>query len=290
MSVEATHLGKQSQYPRHYDKSVLVAVPRSENREQYELFPDSLPFAGVDVWHAYEFGFLTRKGLPVVGVLKMVYPCFSPYLVESKSLKLYLNSFNMERFGESRQEGIRLVTEIIRTDLTDLLGCEVAVVCFESDVQPASHDFTGYRILERSHTSGQIDCQVYTENQDLLQPGSESGTLNWGTYLLRSNCKITHQPDWGAVFISMKGKILPNQESFLRYIVSLRDENHFHEEICEMVFKRLFERFDPEELTVACLYTRRGGIDICPVRTTHNGLLPVSLCSVGVLSQSVFRQ
>jgi 7-cyano-7-deazaguanine reductase len=289
MTIEATHLGRQSSYPQHYDPSVLVAVPRILNREQYGIQNDALPFSGVDVWHAYEFSFLTVKGTPVVGLLKLVYPATSEFLVESKSLKLYLNSFNMQRFGEARFEGISTVIQIISNDLSELLKCEVPVAYFDHTAQPAMSDFSDFPILEETLDFDQITCAVFTENPGLLQCSPKKGEFKFGTHLLRSNCKITRQPDWGSLFIEMKGEELPDPASFLQYIVSLRNENHFHEEICEMVFKRISDRFQPNELMVACLYTRRGGIDICPVRVS-TGMLPSNLSTVKLLDKPVFRQ
>lgn len=289
MTVESTHLGKQCSYPQHYDPSVLVAVPRHLNRVQYSIADDSLPFFGLDIWHAYEFSFLIDSGVPVAAILKIGYPANSPFLVESKSLKLYLNSYNMDKFGKTPQEGMDLTVSRIKADLSTLLNCTVEVSCFDHTVVPAPFDFTGYTILESFVDIDVLHCTDYSENPQLLQPGSLKGEISWGTHLLRSNCKITHQPDWGALYINMKGKVLPAPESFLQYIISLRNENHFHEEICEMVFKRVSDRFNPETLTITCLYTRRGGIDICPVRTS-SPCLPPNLSNVDLLDKVAFRQ
>jgi 7-cyano-7-deazaguanine reductase len=290
MTIEATHLGKQSSYPQHYDPTVLVAVPRIVNREQYGITNEELPFTGVDVWHCYEFSFLTEKGAPVVGLLKIVYPATNEFLVESKSLKLYLNSFNMERFGNTRSEGVSKVIVIIKSDLSELLKCRVEVSCLDHNTNSSSNDFNDFIILEEKIEFDNLTFSEYTENPDLLKISNLSGGIKWGTHLLRSNCKITHQPDWGSLFISMKGENQPTHESFLQYIVSLRNENHFHEEICEMVFKRMIDIFHPEKLMVACLYTRRGGIDICPVRALTDDELPQNLISAQTLSQRSFRQ
>lgn len=289
-TVENTHLGKQSTYPQHYDPSVLVAVPRILNREQYGISQPKLPFIGVDVWHAYEFSFLLTNGLPVVGILKIVYPCDNNYLVESKSLKLYLNSFNMDQFGSSKDIGIKKTTKIVRTDLEKLLKCDVKVAYFEHNSPQTSSDFSTFKIIEDYINIDHIECNEYKENPDLLESSTQNSEIKWGTHLLRSNCKITNQPDWGSIFISMKGDTLPSPESFLKYIISLRNENHFHEEICEMVFIRLFEKFKPEDLMVACLYTRRGGIDINPVRSINRIELPNSLMNAEINSVPVFRQ
>jgi 7-cyano-7-deazaguanine reductase len=290
MSIEATHLGKKSSYPQHYDPSVLVAVPRILNREQYGIANDYLPFVGVDVWHAYEFGFLTGKGLPVVGLLKIVCPINNEFLVESKSLKLYLNSFNMDRYGETRKEGILAVTDAIKKDLSVLLKCEVLVNYFDHFVKESESDFDDFTILEETIDFDDLQCDRFEEDPGLLTISNVEGEIRWGTHLLRSNCKITHQPDWGSLFIKMNGKKLPTAESFLKYIVSLRNENHFHEEICEMVFKRVADRFQPSKLMVTCLYTRRGGIDICPVRSIQSNDLPENLVSIHSFSKKSFRQ
>jgi 7-cyano-7-deazaguanine reductase len=289
MTIESTHLGKQSSYPQHYDPSVLVAVPRILNREQYGISNKALPFNGVDVWHAYEFSFLTEKGAPVVGMLKLVYPVTNEFLVESKSLKLYLNSFNMEHLGETRREGILKVVEVIKKDLSELLKCEVQVCYFDHTNQTAESDFDDFLILENSVDFDAIQCDHYTEAKELLGTSAAKGKIQWGTHLLRSNCKITHQPDWGSLYIEMEGEILPTPESFLKYIVSLRNENHFHEEICEMVFKRITDKYQPLKLMTACLYTRRGGIDICPVRISDE-TLPANLSTVNVHDKPAFRQ
>ncbi len=287
MQIEATHLGQQSQYPVRYDKSVLVAVPRALNRVQYDLRNEALPFKGCDVWHAYEFGFMTLHSLPVTAILKMVYPSDSLFLVESKSLKLYLNSFNMELLGETPAEGLNLALAIISSDLSALLSCRVSVTAFDHQSKIMVFDFNEYSILEENKGVESLLFEHFTETPSLLVSSKVKGEIKWGTHLLRSNCKITHQPDWGT---SMKGNNLPTSESILQYIVSLRNENHFHEEICEMIYKRLFNQFSPDQLLVCCLYTRRGGIDICPVRSSHTSLFPKWLTSSLALSKPAYRQ
>lgn len=290
MTIEATHLGRQSSYPQQYDPSVLVAVPRQLNREQYGISNKALPFLGVDVWHAYEFSFLTKKGAPVVGLLKITYPCNNEFLVESKSLKLYLNSFNMSRYGNKKSEGVEHVLGIIKTDLSALMECEVEVHLFDHRAQAPVSDFSNFSVLEETIDLDNFHCTDYTENPRLIDVSESSGEVRWCTHLLRSNCKITHQPDWGSLFIQMKGEKLPTPDSFLKYIVSLRNENHFHEEICEMVFKRIIDLFSPQQLMVACMYTRRGGIDINPVRVLPNTVLPNNLTKCNLKTQLSFRQ
>lgn len=290
MSIEGTHLGKQSSYPQHYDPSVLVAVPRRLNREQYNLYPETLPFVGFDVWHSYEFSFLLKNGLPVAGILKLVYPSSSDFLVESKSLKLYLNSFNMDQYGYSIKEGVEATTTIIKTDLQQLLNCIVDVTYFNHNSHSFPVEFDNYELLEELVNSNNITVSEYKEDQSILQAQKHDKEIIWGSHLLRSNCKITNQPDWGSIFISMKGDSIPTPESMLKYIVSLRNENHFHEEICEMVFQRLFQTFKPEQLMVSCLYTRRGGIDINPVRCINSSTFPAILIDPNVFDSPTFRR
>lgn len=289
MDIEATHLGKQSRYPQHYDPSVLVAVPRILNRELYGIDEQRLPFQGVDIWHAYEFSFLLENGMPTSGILKISYPASSSYLVESKSLKLYLNSFNMDRYGQTSDEGRALVLVTIQNDLSHLLKCKVDVNCIQNSDVFQPFDFAQHKILEDSFSFENVTFSEYTENPNLLTSEENEGEIKWGTHLLRSNCKITHQPDWGTLYIKMEAKNRPTPESFLKYIVSLRNENHFHEEICEMVFSRILERFNPEKLMIVCLYTRRGGIDICPIRLAGYET-PSMLSDITVRDTPTYRQ
>lgn len=293
--IEATHLGKISSYPQQYDKSVLVAVPRSINREIYNLKEDNLPFVGIDVWHAYEFSILLESGIPLVGILKIIYPTSSPFLVESKSLKLYLNSFNMERFENDPISSTELAVNRIKTDLSELLQCEVEVTFFNHASISIPNDFQSYSILEDIVPLSKLECRDYTENPELLAENKNrvspiKSPIKWGSFLLRSNCKITHQPDWGAVFLHMESNSMPSPESFLKYVVSLRNENHFHEEICELIFKRVYEKFSPQNLVVTCAYTRRGGIDINPIRATPGAQLPATISAPWSLSKAIFRQ
>ena len=290
LMIESTVLGQRVEYPKVYSPAILVAVPRLLNREQYGLNNNQLPFVGFDTWHAYELSFLTENGMPVQSILKIVYPATSPSLVESKSLKLYLNSFNMEHFGKTPSEGLAMVVDMISADLSALLQCKVRVHPFTHFTQQIPFDFTGYMALENEKEMFDVDFSVYTETPKLLQLSGKSGYMSVSTHLLRSNCKITHQPDWGSAFIYINGKELPTKESLLQYLVSIRNENHFHEEICEMIYKRLWDMFSPSELAVSCIYTRRGGIDICPSRASHASLLPRALTDPAQLTRKLLRQ
>lgn len=285
-------LGKQIEYPKSYCPDILVGVPRVTNREIYGIDePESL-FCGYDSWHAYEAGFLLNNGMPVIGVLKIVYPANSVSIVESKSLKLYLGSFSMCARGNTLEEAIPQFTGTIKNDLSLLLGVETQVCFFAKTPETTPFDFNDYQTLEDIVSPENIRFSVYQENPELLTDNrvNTPGELKICSHLLKSNCKITNQPDWGSVYIHIKADILPASAALLKYIVSLRNENHFHEEICEMMFKRLTDLFHPDRLSVCCLYTRRGGIDICPVRASQPKFLPKFLPRPDVLTQKSFRQ
>ncbi|MCU4175140.1 NADPH-dependent 7-cyano-7-deazaguanine reductase QueF [Carboxylicivirga sp. N1Y90] len=289
--TEDKYLGKQVKYPQQYAPEILVAVPRYLNREQYQLADNDLPFIGLDAWHAYELSFLTVNGLPVTGLLKFVYSCTNPSLVESKSLKLYLNSFNMHRFGNTAKEGLALVLNTIQKDLENLLDTEVKLSFHTSNNQQLPFDFNEYEVLEDVLDVDTINFTDFNEAPQLLSEAkNKTKEIKIATHLLRSNCKITHQPDWGSAYIYLKGKNTPDLHKLLQYLVSIRNENHFHEEICEMIYKRLWDKFKPEELMLACIYTRRGGIDICPVRASHEHIIPEALCDGHNLSSKLLRQ
>lgn len=300
--IEATLLGKRTEYPQHYAPDILVAVPRQLNRDNLKICEQQLPFIGADAWHAYELSWLNYRGIPVVGVLKLVYNASSPCIVESKSLKLYLNSFNMHRTKESSDNGLAEIRATISRDLSRTVGVPVSVhIHSHNAYHNAPSPFMEYTVLEELPVCQNIETDTYTENPNILTasdvPSSAhlpaNGVLKYASHLLRSNCKITHQPDWGSVFIHFRlgenGKA-PSPDSLLKYIISLRGENHFHEEICEMVYVRLQRIFNPAELCVSCIYTRRGGIDICPSRANNPSLLPTQLLQSEVIIQKLARQ
>ena len=179
----------------------------------------------------------------------------------------------------------------MQSDLQQVLNTPVEVTFFTREPGVYPEDFTDYTLLENLPEMQTVTFPYYHEQPDLLkqdiQPGGE---IKVGSHLLRSKCKITHQPDWGSIYIHLKAGKLPAHASLLRYIVSLRDENHFHEEICEMIYKRLWDQFHPEILAVTCLYTRRGGIDICPSRANSVEYLPENLLDPELLSRKSWRQ
>jgi len=290
-------LGKTVDYPDQYDRSILVREPRSGNRAHLDLDDNNLPFCGYDIWNAYEVSCLTRKGLPVTGIAKIVYPCDNEFIVESKSLKLYFNSFNMTQLGNTSTEARNLIAFHVHKDLSDLLETDVHVVIFApEDVHSTEPYFgKGYDTLETRSGSDDLYFNVYKETPDLLASEFISSqeylvTQRYHSSLLKSNCRVTHQPDWGDVYIEMNAHKVVRPKDLLKYIVSFRDENHFHEEICETIYKRLWDIFEPTELAVTCLYARRGGIDINPTRISHIDLLTYSLIDMDISFSKTPRQ
>lgn len=284
----ATHLGKTSSYKSQYDNSLLVRELRSNNRKHLGIWEDKLPFVGFDTWNAYEVSALTDNGLPVVGIAKIVYPCSSRYIVESKSLKLYFNSFNMTKLGADAEAVLTELNKRATRDLSELLECDVQIL-LDNPAYGSSNELYEYMMYydEVTGTSlnyvtlesqNNISISIYQETPDILKVQQSDGKRKFlHSGLLKSNCKITSQPDHGDVFITYRGKQQVTDQSLLEYIVSFRDECHFHEEICETLYKRLWDTGCFDELGVMCLYTRRGGIDICPERASHNHLLHSTL-------------
>ena len=268
------HLGQTSQYKATYDPELLVPEPRQSNRTHLGIQDNDLPFGGGDTWNAYEVSGLTHKGLPVAGVGKIYIPCNSLYIVESKSLKLYFNSFNMSKLGDTAEEVREEIQRRVQVDLSKLLGVNVEVKIFSNKEMlndPTSPkeewDHERYITIEDEYPVEDMVFDTYQETTELIKVvKNEVGTVRYHSALLKSNCRVTSQPDWGDVYITLEGEYAPDPVSLLEYIVSFRDECHFHEEICEALYKRLLDSCKPDELVVRCLYARRGGIDINPER------------------------
>ncbi len=278
VKIAGVHLGKVggAGYSDQYNPELLVKVPRYLNREGYELTSDS--FVGVDTWNCYEVSAITTKGQPVAGMLKIVCPADSEYHVESKSIKLYLNSLNMTRIGDNAADCITGIESRVKRDLDELLETDTVVSFYASEEEVEALTFKNYLDIAELADLDQIDFTAFQSDSSQLEAEEVDDDFNMTvrlkSNLLRSNCRVTNQPDWGDVFIRLKGGKIPTPESIAKYIVSHRTVSHFHEEICEMVYKHLMDAFDPEELMVACLYTRRGGLDINPIRASHSYLIP----------------
>ncbi len=295
-NINDTILGKTASTPEHYDAQLLFRIPRSENREQYGISDSNLPFVGFDVWNCYELSFLTDNGLPVSRVMKLIYPADSQYLVESKSLKLYLNAFNMDSFGGTIAQAEKKVAEIITNDLSVLLETGVRVTLFGAE-SPVQHAFP---LLKKNSLSDLVAVDIqeaiqfkrFTEAPELLQSIKTDDLHSYAfcSDLLRSNCRVTNQPDWGDLFVEMTTRHEIELPSVMEYLVSFRKENHFHEEVVEMIYKRFSDIFNPEKIMVAAMYTRRGGIDINPIRASHLELLDTVLLSLEVRVDKTLRQ
>jgi 7-cyano-7-deazaguanine reductase len=259
--------------PDEVDPSLLVSVPRYLNRTAYDIQEEELPFVGIDAWNSYEFSTLQKNGFPISGWLKFTYSSSTPNIVESKSVKLYLNSYNMARLILGKEDLHEIEAQIER-DLSKAVGGDVGVYIAIGDVdtvKPLKGDFMA---LEEYCNVAKMSFDQYNESSDILEVVPSIGRYErWRSHSLRSNCRVTNQPDWGDVYIHIKGEKAVTPESLLQYIVSMRKENHFHEEIAECIYKRLYDLLEPEELLVTCLYTRRGGIDINPTRASNYYLL-----------------
>lgn len=261
-------LGKEVSYSTQYDASLLQPVPRSLNRDDLAL-GNSLPFKGCDVWTLYELSWLNSKGLPQVAIGYATIPATSPNLIESKSFKLYLNSFNQSKFTSWDEVQARLVE-----DLSQCAGETVQV-----ELKPVD-SFAHQRIgaMEGICIDDQdIEVDNYQFDPSLLKDATSDEEVEETvhSHLLKSNCLITNQPDWGSVEIHYRGNKI-SHEALLRYIVSFREHNEFHEQCVERIFIDIQRYCHPDSLSVYARYTRRGGLDINPYRSSE-GSSPANL-------------
>ena len=254
-ATPAIPLGREVAYPRHYDPGLLFPIPRAAGRSEIGIGGDTLPFIGRDRWHAYELSWLDPRGKPVAATATITVPAGSPNLVESKSLKLYLNSLNHSRFDSADAVRAR-----IAADLSEAAGAAVAVRFGLPPIDNADNDALSIDALD-------IDITRYgPPDAALLQ--ADAGTIadeRLHSALLKSNCPVTGQPDWAGVTIAYRGPRI-DHAGLLRYLVSFRDHAGFHEQCVERIFVDLLARCRPDALSVEARYTRRGGLDINPWR------------------------
>ena len=292
IDIASKHLGKVGGYGYKdtYSPELLVKIPRNLNRQGYGLTGSE--FVGVDTWNAYEVSAITTKGQPVAGMLKIVCNASSEFHVECKSIKLYLNSFNMTRIGDTAADCITGIEARVKRDLDELLDTTTTVTFYGSDLETEPMSFDSYEDIAELTDLDTIDFTAFESDSNQLdvEEHNQTSEIKWTSNLLRSNCRVTNQPDWGDIYIRIKGKNLPTPASIAKYIVSHRTVSHFHEEICEMVYKHLSDAFEPENLMVACLYTRRGGLDINPIRATHTYLIPEFFTNPEFIIQKTLRQ
>jgi len=271
---EQSQLGKASAYVDQYQPDLLFPIPRLGKREEIGINGHP-PFFGADLWTAFELSWLNLRGKPQVAIAHVTVPCESPNIIESKSFKLYLNSFNNTRFSDAAEVQARL-----RADLSEAAwrgaphpgSVGVKLLAPEAFDREPVHELDGLN-LDRLD----IECQHYTPAPELLstQVGEAPVTETLTSHLLKSNCLVTGQPDWGSVQIRYSGAQI-DQAGLLAYLVSFRNHNEFHEQCVERIFMDLWRRCQPIKLSVYARYTRRGGLDINPFRTSHPQALPAN--------------
>jgi 7-cyano-7-deazaguanine reductase len=270
---EQSQLGKSSAYIDQYDPSLLFPLPRAPKREEIGLQGSQMPFFGADLWTAFELSWLNPRGKPQVALAHFTIPCETPNLIESKSFKLYLNSFNNTRLADAAEVQSRL-----RTDLAEALwrgsdqkgSIGVKIIGLDRFDQEMVQELDGL-LLDRLD----VECTQYQPAPELLRANHEEApvTETLVSHLLKSNCLVTGQPDWGSLQIRYSGAQI-DQEGLLQYLVSFRNHNEFHEQCVERIFMDIWTRCRPIKLSVYARYTRRGGLDINPFRTSHPGALP----------------
>lgn len=266
---EQSPLGKSSAYIDHYDPTLLFPIPRIEKRQELGISGD-LPFSGVDIWNAYELSWLNAKGKPVVALAEFFVPAQSPNLIESKSFKLYLNSFNQSKF-----ESLQDVQNKLEFDLSKAAGAEVHVTVVYLHQAGHSADIGHLK----AHCIDDLDVEIehYQTQPNMLIADTETKvTESLVSHLLKSNCLVTGQPDWGSVLIEYSGPKI-DQQALLKYLISFRQHNEFHEQCVERIYTDLMAQCGCESLTVYARYTRRGGLDINPFRTNRAGARPENI-------------
>jgi 7-cyano-7-deazaguanine reductase len=271
---EQSQLGKSSAYVDRYDASLLFPIPRSGKRAEIGI-TGAAPFFGADMWTAFELSWLNTRGKPQVALAHFTIPAESPNIIESKSFKLYLNSFNNTQFADASDVLQRLRTDIAeaawRGGPVQSVGVRL-IAADQFDREPV-YELDGLN-LDRLD----VECTRYQPAPELLNTApAEEGVVSevLVSNLLKSNCLVTGQPDWGSVQISYTGAQI-NQEGLLQYLISYRNHNEFHEQCVERIFMDIWSRCQPTKLTVYARYTRRGGLDINPFRTSHPQALPAN--------------
>ena len=267
-------LGKASAYVDQYDASLLFPIPRAGKRAEIGITA-AAPFFGADLWTAFELSWLNLRGKPQLALVHFTVPSESVNIVESKSFKLYLNSFNNSRFADAAE-----VQALLRKDINEAVWrggvCQstvgVRLIAPELFDREPVYELDGLS-LDRLD----VECSRFTPAPDLLHCASADGPVTevLVSNLLKSNCLVTGQPDWGSVQISYTGAAI-GQEGLLQYLVSFRNHNEFHEQCVERIFMDLWTRCKPLKLSVYARYTRRGGLDINPFRTSHPQALPAN--------------
>ncbi|ESP91638.1 NADPH-dependent 7-cyano-7-deazaguanine reductase QueF [Pseudoalteromonas luteoviolacea] len=259
--LKASVLGKTTEYASQYDATLLHPIARKLNRDQIAVDEQALPFKGEDTWTGYELSWLNSKGKPQVAVATFVFPCQSSHIIESKSFKLYLNSFNQTRFTSEEE-----VHKYLTSDLSQAANCDVTVTLYGPDE---------YNCLPFTQLPGEcideldIEVDAYSPEEGILAHSEQSEVSETlYSHLLKSNCLITSQPDWASIVIRYQGQQIC-KESLLKYLISFRDHNEFHEQCVERIYCDIQRALKPKKLEVYARYTRRGGLDINPYRSSE---------------------
>ena len=253
-------LGKKTEYKSEYDPSLIFPISRGQNREKLtmpnHMVNNELPFFGIDIWTGFEISWLNLKGKPQVFIAEFLIPAESKNIVESKSFKLYLNSFNQTKYASKDLAHAAMVK-----DLSEGFGGDVTIKLFDVMDYPLNQANVGENI-------DHIDIEVndYKPNASLLSVSSQQVEETLNSHLLKSNCPVTNQPDWATVVINYKGTKI-DRDALLQYIISYRDHDDFHEHCAEQIFCDLYNAGSFESLSVSARYTRRGGLDINPTRS-----------------------
>ena len=266
MTPDQSPLGKPAAYTEQYDASLLFPIPRAGAREQIGIGAQ-LPFFGTDIWNAYELSWINARGKPQIAIATFLIPADSPNIIESKSFKLYLGSFAQTTF-----ESAEVVRDTIRRDVTAASGAPVSVRLEQPGAfgKIAFEEFDGLS-LDRLD----LDTEIYHPEPTLLKAAFDEAPVEETliSNLLKSNCPVTGQPDWGSVQIHYVGPQI-DQAGLLRYIISYRNHTAFHEQCAERIFMDILRECKPDRLAVYARYTRRGGLDINPFRTNFNMPMP----------------
>ncbi|WP_375326586.1 NADPH-dependent 7-cyano-7-deazaguanine reductase QueF [Candidatus Tisiphia endosymbiont of Nemotelus uliginosus] len=265
MNLTDSLLGKKTEYVTTYDPTLLFPIARASQRQELTCNQDNLPFFGVDIWNAYEISWLNLQGKPQVMIGEFYIPANSQYIIESKSLKLYLNSFNNSKF-----ESIDKIKHLLLQDLSHLVQAKINITLLPLNIPYRFEVLPGKNI---DHL--EIQCENYpAADKSLIKYYNTHIVEEIYSDLLRTNCPITNQPDWGSISIKYSGKKI-DHASLLKYIISFRNHNEFHEQCVERIFMDIYSITRPEYLAIYARYTRRGGIDISPYRSSdHNFLIP----------------
>ncbi|MES2151645.1 MAG: NADPH-dependent 7-cyano-7-deazaguanine reductase QueF [Pseudomonadota bacterium] len=268
-TVQFSPLGKTSAYQTQYAPALLFPIARQHKRDELQLGA-TLPFFGVDIWNAYELSWLNLRGKPQVAIATITAPADSPNIIESKSFKLYLNSFNQTRLANADA-----LLALLNQDLAAGFGAPVHIVLTPQD---------GFRALKMGELDGllldRLDVEIdqYTPAPGLLRASRGEAPVRETlvSHLLKSNCLVTGQPDWASVQIQYVGDQI-EQEGLLKYLIGFREHNEFHEQCVERIFTDILRQCAPQKLAVYARYTRRGGLDINPWRSNFSGPPPANL-------------